>query len=92
MIKATVALIQNRKLKANVKGPQPRCRVIANIESRTHFDHAILPTLKKCYKVFSLTWPAFMQIYWGKGKGLHKSQNGRRFIVLGHQYGRCDVM
>ena len=50
-------------------------------------------------------WPASMQIYWNKRKRLHKRrvqlpedwfgtlhQHGRRFIVLGHQYGRRDVM
>ena len=54
----------------------------------------------------SLSWPATMQIYWSKRKCLHKKrfsshrtglehlehQHGRRFIVLGHQYGRRDVM
>ena len=55
------------------------------------------------YRVFSLTWPVSMQIYWNKRKRLHKKefnsqrtglghQHGRRFIVLGHQYGRRDVM
>ena len=44
-----------------------------------------------------------MQIYWNKRKRLHKKefnshrtglghQHGRRFIVLGHKYGRHDVM
>ena len=40
----------------------------------------------KVYRVFSLTWPESMLIYWNKRK------SGRRFIVLGHQYGRRDVM
>ena len=53
------------------------------------------------YRVFSLTWPASMQIYWNKRKRLHKKgiqltglghQRGRRFIVLGHQHGRREVM
>ena len=57
------------------------------------------------YRVFSLTWPASMQIYWNKRKSLHAirkefnsqrtglgHQHGRRFIVLKHQYGRRDVM
>ena len=49
------------------------------------------------YSVFSLTWPASMQTYWNKRKGLHKRtglghKHGRRFIVLGHKYGRHDVM
>ena len=54
------------------------------------------------YRVFSLTWPASMLIYWNKRKRLHKKKgglrnglghhHGRRFIVLGHQYGRRDVM
>ena len=49
------------------------------------------------YRVFSLTWPASMQIYWNKRKELnsHRTglghQHGRRFIVLGHQYGCRDV-
>ena len=44
-----------------------------------------------------------MQIYWNKRKRLHKKefnshrtglehQHGRRFVVLGRQYGRLDVM
>ena len=44
-----------------------------------------------------------MQIYWNKRKRLHEKefnshrtglghQHGRSFIVLGHQYGRRDVM
>ena len=26
------------------------------------------------YRVFSLTWPAYMQIYWNKRKRLHKKR------------------
>ena len=59
--------------------------------------------LEDLYRVFSLTWPASMQIYRNKRKRLHKKefnsrrtglgyQHGRRFIVLGHQYGRRDDM
>ena len=55
------------------------------------------------YRVFSLTWPASMQIYWNKRSVCIRKefnsqriglghQHGRRFIVLGHQYGRRDVM
>ena len=57
------------------------------------------------YRAFSLTWPAAMQIYWNKLRTLlHKKrkenshriglghQHGRRFIILGNQYGRRDVM
>ena len=55
------------------------------------------------YRVFSLTWPASMQIYWTKESvcirkefNSHRTrlghQHGRRFIVLGHQHGRRDVM
>ena len=44
-----------------------------------------------------------MEIYWNKRKRLHEKrvqlpqdwfghQHGRRFIVLGYQYGRRDVM
>ena len=54
---------------------------------------------KKRNRVFSLTWTASLQIYWNKGKRLHRKrlqlpqiglghQHGRRFIVLGQQYGR----
>ena len=56
-------------------------------------------------KAFLLTWPVSMQIYWNKRKLLHKEkkdfnshriclrvQNGRRFIVLKHQYGSHDIM
>ena len=51
--------------------------------------------------VFSLTFPASMQIYWNKRKRLQEfnshrtglgNKHGRRFIVLGHKYGRCDLM
>ena len=55
------------------------------------------------YRAFSLTWLASRQIYWNKRKRLHKKrlqlpqdwllhQHNRRFIVLGQQYGRRDVM
>ena len=55
------------------------------------------------YRVFSLTWPVSMQIYWNKKRVCIRKefnsqridlghQHGRRFIVLGHQYGRRDVM
>ena len=49
------------------------------------------------YSVFSLTWSASMQIYWNKKRHcIHRiclgHQHGRRFIVLGLQYGRRDVM
>ena len=30
--------------------------------------------VRGCYRVFSLTWPAFMQIYWNKRKRLHKKR------------------
>ena len=44
-------------------------------------------------RAFSLTWPAYMQIFWNKRKRLHKKKefNVPR-IGLGHQYGRRDVM
>ena len=53
--------------------------------------------------MFSLTWPASMQIYWNKRKRLHKKKvqlpedwfgtpTWPLCIVLGHQYGRRDVM
>ena len=57
----------------------------------------------RVYSVFSLTWPASMQIYWNKKRvyirkefnslrtGLGR-KHGRRFIVLGHKFGRRDVM
>ena len=55
------------------------------------------------YRVFSLTWPAVMQIYWNKRKRLHKKRvqlpedwfgtpTWPPFYCLGHQYGRRDVM
>ena len=34
----------------------------------------ILCRWKKNYRVFSLTWPASMQIYWNKRKRLHKKR------------------
>ena len=57
----------------------------------------------RTYRVFSLTWPASMQIYGTKESvcirkefNSHRTglehQHGRRFIVLEHQYGRRDVM
>ena len=54
--------------------------------------------------VFSLTWPASMQIYWNKRKRLHKKRVQLPqdwfgtptwppfHCRLGHQYGRRDVM
>ena len=53
--------------------------------------------------LFSFTWPASIQIYCNKRKRLHKKKefnshrtglghkHDRRFIVLGHKYGRHDV-
>ena len=57
----------------------------------------------KTYRAFSLTWPVSMQIlgtkesvYIRKEFNFHRTglehQHGRRFVVLGHQYGRLDVM
>ena len=58
------------------------------------------------YRAFSFTWPATMQMYWNKGKSLHKKRVQLPqdwfgtptwppfydpFIVLGHRYGRHDV-
>ena len=56
-----------------------------------------------CYRAFSLKWPAALQIYWNRREFLHEKkvktfrtglghQHGRRFIVLGHQCVRRDVM
>ena len=55
------------------------------------------------YRTFSLVWPVVMQIYCNKSKFIHnekvqlpedflRHQYGRYFIVLGHQYGRRDVL
>ena len=55
------------------------------------------------YRVFSLTWPACMQIYCNKRSVCIRKkfnsqktgfghQHGCCFIVWGHQYGRRDVM
>ena len=68
------------------------------------FTWGLLWTLRSAgYRAFSITWPAYKQIYWNKRKPLHKKriqlpqdvlvhQHGCRFIVLEHQYGRRDVM
>ena len=37
-------------------------------------SQAIPKPLTKMYRVFSLTWPASMQIYWNKRKRLHKKR------------------
>ena len=66
----------------------------------TSFISQILGSL---LRAFSLTWPASMQIYWSRKKHLHKKrvqfphnwlghQHGCRFIVLGHRYGRHDII
>ena len=55
------------------------------------------------YRVFSLTWPASMQIFGTKESVYIRKefnshgidlihQHGRRFVVLERQYGRRDVM
>ena len=57
----------------------------------------------RTYRVFSLTWPASMQIYGTKESvcirkefNSHRiglgHQYGHRFIVVGHQYGHHDIM
>ena len=37
-----------------------------------HLQNGLLSFTK--YRVFSLTWPAYMQIYWNKRKSLHKKR------------------
>ena len=60
-------------------------------------------TMDDYYRAFSLTWPVSMLINWNKRNHLREKelnsqriflvhQHGRRFIVLEHRYGRCDVM
>ena len=44
------------------------CRCFARLKRETSFS------LKYNYRVFSLTWPASMQIYWNKRKRLHKKR------------------
>ena len=65
-------------------------------------DFTNLIKCKHLYRAFSVTWPASMQIYWKKRRRLRKKRvqlpqdwfgaltNGRRLIVLGHQYGRRE--
>ena len=83
-----------------LKVPANRNRLLVCLQSR---KRGFLIWQSQIYRVFSLTWPAYMQIYWNKRKRLHKKrvhsqriglghQYGRRFIVLGYQYGRRDVM
>ena len=35
------------------------------------------------YRAFSLAWPASLQIYWNKRKGLHKKKNSTPLDCLG---------
>ena len=44
------------------------------------------------YRVFSLTWPASMQIYWNKRKRLHKKRVQLPEDWLGHQHGRHFIV
>ena len=81
-------------------------RVINSLlkEKLIQFGFIVSAATERAYRVFSLTWPASMQIYWNKKKSvcIRKEfnsqrtrlghQHGRRFLVWGHQYGRPDVM
>ena len=44
------------------------------------------------YRLFSLTWPASMQIYWNKRKCCIRNEFNSQRIGSGHQHGRRDVM
>ena len=44
------------------------------------------------YRLFSLTWPASMQIYWNKRKCCTRNEFNSQRIGSGHQHGRRDVM
>ena len=75
-----------------------------NPEVQSFYDFYKRILFKLYYRAFSLMWPASMQIYWNKRKHLHKKKVqlpqdwfgtptiGRRFLVLGHQYGHHDIM
>ena len=76
-----------------------------------HLTHELKSMLAVCTvctqrknRVFSLTWPASMQISWNKRKRLHKKRVQLPedwfgtptwppfHCFQGHRYGRCDVM
>ena len=85
-----------------------QCSVIqGTMNNSMYYDTIHLNTMlyhsRQCNRVFSLTWPASMQIYWNKRKRLHKKRVQLPedwfgtpiwppFHCLGHQYGRRDVM
>ena len=39
-----------------------------------HIALNVLSYVQEMYRVFSLTWPVSMQIYWNKRKSLHKKR------------------
>ena len=56
-----------------------RCSVIqGTLNNAMYYDKIHLNTMlyhsRQCNRVFSLTWPASMQIYWNKRKRLHKKR------------------
>ena len=94
--------VRNKRVTSRSPPPPP----IALLQDKYILSSPKLSSPKQCdNRVFSLTWPASMQIFWNKRKLLHKKgvqlpqdwfgtvwDRLRRFIVLGHQYGRRDVM
>ena len=65
-------------------------------EFEKDFNHPYL--CLTLYRALSLTWPASMQIYLDIRKEFnsHRTglghQHGCHFIILGHQYGHCDII
>ena len=51
-------------------------RVINSLlkEKLIQFGFIVSAATERAYRVFSLTWPASMQIYWNKKKRLHKKR------------------
>ena len=51
------------------------CKVTTIFSSKLTFANKALKGAMLCtYRVFSLTWPAYMQIYWNKRKRLHNKR------------------
>ena len=51
-------------------------RALCSLETRRYQKRVWFwrSLVRGCYSVFSLTWPAFMQMYWNKRKRLHKKR------------------
>ena len=97
--------LSNWQILKRISQPHPTPQHFCNLSKIAWLFHKYIGTspFGHRYSVFSLTWPASMQIYWNKRKRLHKkrvqlsqdwlgTKTWPPFRCLGHKYGRHDFM